>query len=364
MRPPVMIPRFRLLAASFVVLSGCLLYAQQPFLSTTQWTLMREEASGLVPYENLRSLTRLHRVPATAEFDQAAEFMLMRAKEYGLKDAHGEQFSIDGKIHYGLMRSHLAWRVEAARLWEVQPEHTLLGDWDTEPIRLADYSHSADVDAALVDVGAGINEADYTDKAVRGKIVLADGSLAAVQRMAVMEHGAAGIVSDMPNQTTAWSGLDTTIVRWGHLDAQLPNGFAFMVSRGTATALRAQLARGMPVMLSAHVQAEVGAGHWTVVTATIPGTDSQAGEVVYSCHLDHQRPGANDNGSGCVTILESARVLQSLIRKRQASAAYPGTALHLGTGGRRHHGFPQRAPRNPALPAGRCAHGYGGRRSV
>ena len=201
----------------------------------------------------------------------------------------------------------------SARLWELRPEHTLLGDWATDPIRLADYSHSADVDAALLDVGAGTSEADYSNKDVRGKIVLADGALATVQKMAVMEHGAAGIVSDMPNQTTAWSGLDTTVVRWGHLDALLPNGFAFMVSRGTATALRAQLTQGQPVKLSAHVKSEVGPGHWTVVTATIPGTDPQAGEVVYSCHLDHQRPGANDNGSGCVTILESARVLASLI---------------------------------------------------
>ena len=274
---------------------------------------MREEASGLAPYENLRSLTRLHRVPATPEFDQAAEFMLARAKEYGLQDAHAEQFPIDGKIHYGLMRSHLGWQVEAARLWELQPERTLLGDWATDPIRLADYSHSADLDAALIDVGAGTSESDYAGKDVRGKIVLADGVLATVQKMAVMEHGAAGIVSDMPNQTTAWSGLDTTIVRWGHLAALLPNGFAFMVSRGTATALRAQLTRE-PVMLSAHVKAEVGPGHWTLVTATIAGTNPQAGEVVYSCHLDHQRPGANDNGSGCATILESARVLARLIQ--------------------------------------------------
>jgi hypothetical protein len=295
-----------------VALHGCLLLAQQPFLSEAQWTQMRDEASGLAPYENLRSLTRLHRVPATPEFDQAAEFMLMRAKEYGLQDAHAEQFPIDGKIHYGLMRSHVAWQVESARLWEVQPEHTLLGDWATDPIRLADYSHTADADAALVDVGAGTSEADYASKDVRGKIVLADGALATVQRMAVMQHGAAGIVSDMPNQTTAWSGLDTTLVRWGHLDAMLPNGFAFMVSRGTATALRAQLASG-PVMLSAHVKAEVTSGHWTVVTATIPGTDAHAMEVVYSCHLDHQRPGANDNASGCVTILEAARLLNRLI---------------------------------------------------
>src|SRR5580692_9884469 len=235
-----------LLVASGMVLHGCPLDAQQPFLAEAQWVQMRDEASGIAPFENLRNLTRLHRVPATTEFDQAAEFVLMRAKEYGLQNAHAEQFPIDGKIHYGLMRSHLAWHVGEARLWETQPEHMLLGDWAADPIRLADYSHSADVDAPLVDVGAGTQEADYAGKNVRGKIVLADGSLAAVQLLAVMQRGAAGIVSDMPNQTTAWSGLDTTVIRWGHLDAQQPNGFAFMVSRGTATALREQLAHGQP----------------------------------------------------------------------------------------------------------------------
>jgi hypothetical protein len=315
----------RLFVASSLIFLSCLLYAQQPFLSEAQWTEIRDETSGVAPYENLRLLTRLHRVPATPEFDQAADFMLARAKEYGLQDAHAEQFPIDGKIHYGLMRSYMAWHVESANLWELAPEHTLLGDWATDPIRLADYSHSAAVDAVLVDVGAGTSEADYTGKDVRGKIVLADGSLATVQSLAVMEHGASGIVSDMPNQTTAWSGLDTTIVRWGHLDALLSNGFAFMVSRGTATALRAQLAAGHPLLLSANVKAEVTPGHWTVVTATIPGTDPHAGEVVYSCHLDHQRPGANDNGSGCVTIMESARVLNRLI----ASGKLPRPARTL-----------------------------------
>jgi aminopeptidase YwaD len=304
--------RFNGAAAFLLTASSYAACAQSPFLSESQWSALRQEAGGTAPYENLRALTRLHRVPATAEFDQAADFMLARAKEYGLRDAHAEQFPIDGKIQYGLMRSHIAWNVEGAQLWQISPQHTLLGDWSTDPIRLADYSHSADVEAPLVDVGAGTAESDYAGKDVRGKIILADGVLSGVQRLGVMKYGAAGIVSDMPNQTTAWSGLDTSIVRWGHLDGALPNGFAFMVSRATAAGLRAQSAAGT-VLLSAHVKAEVGPGHWTVVTATIPGTDPSAGEVVYSCHLDHQRPGANDNGSGCVTILESARVLNRLI---------------------------------------------------
>jgi aminopeptidase YwaD len=301
----------------FIVFTTLYTFGQQPFLSVHQWTALRDESSGVAPYENLRYLTTLHRVPATPEFDQAAAFILQRAHEYGLADAHSEQFPIDGTKTYGLMRSYLAWTVEEARLWEVRPQHLLLGDWKTDPIHLADYSHSADVETEMVDVGSGASEADYANKDVRGKIVLSDGVLARVQELAIMQHGAVGIVSDMPNQTTAWSGLDPTIVRWGHLDARQPAGFAFMVSRQTAEALRSRLRSGESIVLNAHVKATVGPGHWTVVTATIPGTDPAAGEIVYSCHLDHERPGANDNGSGCVTILESARVLARLIDSGQ-----------------------------------------------
>lgn len=315
-------PRFRQVCR--VIVAGSLLcsmpsLAQQPFLKTKQWAALRDEANGAAPYENLRYLSTLHRVPSTPAFEMAADFILQRAKEYGLSDAHNEQFPIDGAKTYGLMRSYLGWTIEEARLWELQPDHLLIGDWATDPIRLADYSHSADVETELIDVGDGTSEADYKGKDVRGKIVLADGVLASVQLIAVIEHGAAGIVSDMPNQTTGWSGLDNTLVRWGHLDARQPKGFAFMVSRATAEALRAQLQRGKQILLNAHVKATVGPGHWTVVTAIIPGADpaspnSSPKEIIYSCHLDHERPGANDNGSGCVTILESARILAHLIR--------------------------------------------------
>ncbi len=301
------------LLSCFLFFITCFSFGQQPFLTSHQWTALRDESNGAAPYENLRYITTLHRVPATPQFEQAAQFILQRAREYGLSDAHTEEFPVDGTKTYGLMRSYLAWNVEEARLWEVRPQHLLIGDWKTDPIRLADYSHSADVETALVDVGNGASEADYKDKDVRGKIVLADGVLARVQQLAIAEHGAAGIVSDMPNQTTAWAGLDTTIIRWGHLDARQPAGFAFMVSRQTAESLRSRLRAGESVVLNAHVKATVGPGHWTVVTATIAGTDPGAGEIVYSCHLDHERPGANDNGSGCVTILESARILQHLI---------------------------------------------------
>ena len=121
----------------FLILAICSAQAQQPFLPTDQWIKLRDEASGVAPYENLRYLTRLHRVPATAEFDHAAQFVLERAQEYGLSEVQSEQFPIDGATPYGLMRSYLGWKVEAGQLWEVRPQHLLLGDWATDPIRLA-----------------------------------------------------------------------------------------------------------------------------------------------------------------------------------------------------------------------------------
>ncbi len=288
--------------------------AQEPFLASSRWVSIRNEVTGAAPYENLRYLTGLHRVPGTAAFDQAARFMLDRAREYGLADAHSEEFPIDGVRTYGIMRSYLAWSVQAGKLWEVRPQHFLIGDASTDPIRLADYSHSESVETELIDVGAGTAPADYAGKDVRGKIVLADGALIRVQQLAVAEHGAAGILSDMPNQTTAWSGLDRTLIRWGHLDARQPNGFAFMISSQAANQFRLRLAKHENIVLSAQVKATVGPGHWTVVTATIPGTDPSAGEVAFTCHLDHERPGANDDGSGCVVILETARALNRLIQ--------------------------------------------------
>ena len=79
-----MVLSFRFLLSVILLSTTTLAFAQQPFLPSEQWVKLRDEASGAAPYENLRYLTRLHRVPATAEFDQAAEFILQRAREYGL----------------------------------------------------------------------------------------------------------------------------------------------------------------------------------------------------------------------------------------------------------------------------------------
>src|SRR5205085_11816254 len=95
--------------------------------------------------------------------------------------------------------------------------------------------------------------------------------------------------------------------------------FAFMVSLKTARVLRERLSRNEQVRLHALVRAGQHPGNYEIVTGIIPGSDPKLKdqEIAFSCHLDHQRPGANDNASGCVTILEVARTLLKLIAERR-----------------------------------------------
>jgi aminopeptidase YwaD len=298
-----------------------------PLLPEKDVAVLAQELSGEIAKRNLEGVARFHRQRGSREFHSAAELVIERANAYGLSDVAILQFPADGKIFYGTQRSRPPWDAEFAELWEMQRKGGASGaeDWapalkiasyEAEPIVLAEDSESADVMADLVDVGDGIKESDYTNKQVKGKIVLVAAQAGQVQELAIGKFGAVGIVSYAQNQKTAWWGEDENVIRWGHLETFSPHKtFAFMVSLKTARSLRERLGKGELVRLHAVVKAGQHSGNYEVVTADISGADPKLKheEIVFSCHLDHQRPGANDNASGCMAILEVARALQKLI---------------------------------------------------
>ena len=88
------------------------------------------------------------------------------------------------------------------------------------------------------------------------------------------------------------------------------NTFALMISLREARSLQQRLARGEQITLHAVVRARNDDTlPYETLVATIPGSDPSAGDIVFSCHLDHEKPGANDNASGCSANLEIARTL-------------------------------------------------------
>ena len=279
---------------------------------------LAKELSGERAHETIRAISKNHRVRGSRPFRAAADFIVARAREGGLEDAKVEEFPADGKIFYGTQRSRPPWDAEFAELREISPGRSrLITSWNKEPMSLAEDSESGDVTAQLVDVGAGSSEKDYAGKNVKGKLILISSQADAGVPLGVTKYGAAGIISYAQNQRTGWWGENTDLVRWGHLDTFSPaRTFAFMVSPRVAKSFRDRLSRGERITLHAKVKAGQHPGAYSVATAMIHGADPRLSqeEIVFSCHLDHPNPGANDNASGCATILEAGITLSKLIK--------------------------------------------------
>ena len=313
----------RVLAASLVFLAGAasaqLAGDPPPLLPVAQSEAIAAEVSGSSALRTVQALSLHHRMRGSTGFANAVREIRGRLADYGLEEFEIISLPADGEIFYGTQRSRPAWNARFAELWEQvedggrRRDSERIASWAEQPISLAQDSVSGRAETELVDVGAGTSEADYAGKDVRGRLVLTSSQPEAVQDLAIGRFGAAGIVSWAQNQRTAWWGEDESLVRWGHLGtfSEHPT-FAFMVSPARARAWQERLRRGETVRLRAEVEAGRQPGHYLIPTAVIPG-ERRDQEIVYSCHLDHPSPGANDNASGCAGILEIARTLHRLI---------------------------------------------------
>ena len=307
-----------------------------PLLKETVVAALARELSGESAKRNLEVISQSHRMRASRGYRAAAEHVAAQLRAYGLDEVEILQFPADGKTMFGTQKSRLSWDAKSADLWEMAKDDQgwtraiRIADWDSMPLSLAQDSERGDVTADLIDVGEGSDEADYAGREVRGKLVLVSSQPEAVQALAVDSHGAAGIVSYAQNQRSAWWGENADLLRWGHLDsfARQPT-FAFMVRPSQARNWQARLAAGETVRLQASVDAGQHVGSYDIVSARLTGGDPTraAQEIAFTCHLDHPHPGANDNASGCATILEVARAFAKLIR--EGTLPRPARTLHF-----------------------------------
>ena len=236
------------------------------------------------------------RYPNSKGFFDAAEYVAARARAYGLENVHIERFPARQAM----------WDALEAELAVTGPVQQRISTLDQVPELLAQHSADGDLTAELVDVGSGLSDASYRGKNIRGKVVLATGEPQPVWR-AMGGRGGAALLSAA---TGEFFGRRTPpdAVLWG--DAP-PNALVLMISPQQAGQLRTLLKRG-PVTV--HVRGKAARslpGAIGMVTGEIPGTRGGA-DIVLAAHLDHQKPGANDNASGSGTLLELARTLNGL----------------------------------------------------
>ncbi len=265
------------------------------------------EASGDLALQNEIYIAGVNRNRLPEEYAEGyfePKFLIDRLKEYGITDC---------RIIDLPTRSPMTWDAEAGELWIVKPVVRKIADLKEIAASLCSGSSTIDVTAELVYVGPGNQERYYEGKDVKGKIVLVNGSPGGAQRIAVEKLGALGVVAFGGSHPE----FDPDQVAWGSISGAegMKKTIGFNVSVRRGNDLRDMLERGMGIEVRAWAKTAMVPHKDQMVEALIPGTEFPEEELVFTAHLFEgvTKQGANDNISGCVSILETARTLRKLI---------------------------------------------------
>ncbi len=317
------------LAVTGFLIATALAGQTSPFVDEKTERLLVNELSGDMAFDNMRITTQWHKLSGSSDYMATARYVMEKAKAYQLEDVRW----IDQKAE------HAYWEAKRAEAWLIEGEgaevkETNLGSYAEVATSIADFSRPADVTAQLVDVGAGDSAADYREKEVRGKIVLAYGSPSVVMEQAVWKRGAAGILSYASTRLNPLADSADQIAWLRVPEKDGPRGektsFAFILSAREGKALSDRLRGEGPRRIFTegektapkplHVRVLIDSAFLpdqktAMVEARIRGTDPALPEVVLTSHLQEEKFSANDDQSGVTSVLEIGRALTRLIRE-------------------------------------------------
>jgi hypothetical protein len=273
------------------------------------------EISGDRAFEHVRQLTHYHRTGPGPDFWAAAEHIRASAETSGLEDVGLIRQDWDGH----------PWSCLSGEAWLLGPEPTKLADFGEVAVSVADHSRTTHVTAGLVDVGAGTSAGDFEGVAVEGRVVLAAGTPDTVMREAVWKRGALGVVSyasarlqpfDAPDQV-AWGRVSHEAKDVTGVEDGTPGTFAIMVSPRRGRWIQERLAAaGAPIEIKVDIEAEhPSKREQGMVEAWIRGSEIHDQQIVLVSHIQEEMTSANDDGSGCASMLEIGRALARLIRE-------------------------------------------------
>ena len=302
-----------LLLCGAITLSSTMLVAQEREDRTLySWAQMRaiiNEASGERAMHHVMELAPYPRIRSRDEFEKQfreSEVVARFAKEYGFSNVEIESFKGGPPL----------WQASQAELWMAQPELRKLYDVHDVIISAVAGSESGDITAELIDVGAGARAEDYAGKDVKGKIVLGSAQAGTLQKFAILDRGAIGVISYQSHRADTLPGevLDQERIS-GTLPPGKKGGFGWGISPQVARELIDRLQKGQKITLRSFIKADTFPGRFETIHATIPGDGISSQAIMISAHIyeGYVKQGANDNSSGSAATLEMGRTLIRLI---------------------------------------------------
>jgi hypothetical protein len=307
---------FVFLIGTLIVLPASSLIAQEcAFIPEDLARLLRNELSGDRGFEYIRWMSHYHRPSGSRGYMEVAKLLEKWSREFGLERVQ----VVDQK--YGEGRSN--WDALSGELWVVEPEEIKLGSYAEIAVSVPNNCPTAHETVELVYVGEGRTDEDFAGLEVVGKAVLTSSSASAVMRTAVWERGAAGVVSfsnsrpnavhDFPDQV-AYSRLPL------QSDDGRPSKWAFMISPRKGSMLIELLDRahreGKAVKVKVDIETEFHQPvKQTYAWAEIGGSEIPNQDIVLTAHIQEEKASANDDSSGCASILEIGRTISRLVRE-------------------------------------------------
>lgn len=279
------------------------------------------ELSGERTMDYIHKISRFHRIRGGGDgsgYNDSVDFVVNELKQFGMTDVAVERFPSDGSIAYLGWTSPVGWRVKSAKLWLIEPKWELIADFSHQAVSLMPYSSGGSDQAEVVYVGEGKTDKDYQGIDVKGKIVFATGGGGnTVHKKAVLERNALGVVVGPSNREDRLEFAD--LVEVSRLNPTGENRkktrWGFSLSRRQTELLLKHVNSKKKVVMKAEVDAELFDGEMPVISATIKGSRFPDKEIILMGHLDHYKPGANDNASGSAGMMEIARTFLTLIRE-------------------------------------------------
>jgi hypothetical protein len=317
-RPIRSLPIYALLLLALQGIGEGLTAQATPLLLDSQRRdLLHEALSGETAKEYAIAISRFHRIQGSRGYRDAGNYLLDVLRENGFDEstAFVESFPSDGRVTYQTWQSPSGWDIDRAELRMVEPFDERIVGYPEIAMSLMTYSNPGAARGELIWVGPGNQDAHYEGKDVEGKIVLCTGYGGDVHRLAVLKYGAQAVVCYLDDDRAmefpdmlAYTGM------WPKTDELERVRFGFNLTRRQGERLRGLLESGQRVVLEAEVEGIGLEPYWMdVPVAVIPGTDPEAGEFIYSGHLDHPKESANDNGSGSAAMMDMAITLRRLI---------------------------------------------------
>lgn len=265
---------------------------------------MATRVDAEVAMATVRMMAPLWRLAGNPAFEQSQQFMFDRLAGAGMTPRF-ETFANSGA----------GWEQRVGTLRLGGPTGEVLLSRETHRVALAINSFSTPAGGAsfrLVDAGAGSNAAAYEGKDVKGAVVLASGPIGGAWQQAVRTRGAAGVISTEVADYTR-PGETPDVLQWGNipLDESLKS-FGFKATPGAGRRLRDELAKG-PVTVHVEADTVFHRGRNRTLAVEIPGRSKAGERVMLVAHV--QEPGANDNASGCGTLLAAALAMHDAVRR-------------------------------------------------